>query len=96
MSQVEEGDYPVQGAGLGLRRVHFDSLADQFPPQIDFMEVAPENWIDLGGLVGHQFQAIAEQIPIIGHGLSLNLGGPAPLDEAFLPQQQSALTRVLR
>ncbi len=84
MSQVEEGDYPVQGAGLGLRRVHFDSLADQFPPQIDFMEVAPENWIDLGGLVGHQFQAIAEQIPIIAHGLSLNLGGPAPLDEAFL------------
>ena len=84
MSQILNGKYPVQGAGLGLRRVHFDSLADHFPPQIDFMEVGPENWIDVGGLVGHQFRAIAEQVPLVCHGLSLNLGGQAPLDEAFL------------
>jgi len=76
--------YPVQGAGLGLRRAFIGSLADQLPPQVDFMEVAPENWIDVGGKFGHQFQAISEKIPIVCHGLSLNLGGPAPLDEAFL------------
>ena len=84
MSQLLKNKYPVQGAGLGLRRVHFDSLADHFPQQIDFMEVGPENWIDVGGLVGHQFRAIAEKIPLVCHGLSLNLGGQAPLDEAFL------------
>jgi len=48
------------------------------------MEVAPENWIDVGGRYGHLFRAIAERIPVVCHGLSLNLGGPAPLDEAFL------------
>lgn len=48
------------------------------------MEVAPENWIDVGGFHGSLFRAIAEQMPIVCHGLSLNLGGPAPLDEAFL------------
>ena len=84
MSQLLKNKYPVQGAGLGLRRVHFDSLADHFPQQVDFMEVGPENWIDVGGLVGHQFRNIAEQIPLVCHGLSLNLGGQAPLDEAFL------------
>jgi len=84
MSQLLKNKYPVQGAGLGLRRVHFDSLADHFPRQVDFMEVGPENWIDVGGLVGHQFRNIAEQIPLVCHGLSLNLGGQAPLDEAFL------------
>jgi len=76
--------YPVQGAGLGLRRVFISSLADQFPSQVDFMEVAPENWIDVGGRSGHLFRAISERIPVVCHGLSLNLGGPAPLDEAFL------------
>ncbi|MBL1141238.1 MAG: DUF692 domain-containing protein [Proteobacteria bacterium] len=76
--------YPVQGAGLGLRRTFIGSLAESIPSQIDFMEVAPENWIDVGGKFGHQFYKIAEQIPIVCHGLSLNIGGAAPLDEAFL------------
>lgn len=76
--------YPVHGAGLGLRRAFIGSLADDIPPQIDFMEVAPENWIDVGGQLGRQFQRISEQIPIVCHGLSLNIGGQAPLDEAFI------------
>jgi len=76
--------YPVQGAGLGLRRAFMGSLADQLPTTIDFMEVAPENWIDVGGKYGRQFHTLSEQIPIVCHGLSLNIGGPAPLDESFL------------
>ena len=76
--------YPVQGAGLGLRRAFMGSLADQLPTTIDFMEVAPENWIDVGGKFGRQFHTISEQIPIVCHGLSLNIGGPTPLDESFL------------
>lgn len=76
--------YPVQGAGLGLRRAFIGSLADDIPPPIDFMEVAPENWIDVGGQLGRQFQKITEQIPMVCHGLSLNIGGQAPLDEPFI------------
>jgi hypothetical protein len=82
--RLHNSKYPVQGAGLGLRRAFIGSLADQFPSQVDFMEVAPENWIDVGGRFGHLFRAISERIPVVCHGLSLNLGGPAPLDEAFL------------
>ena len=76
--------YPVLGAGLGLRRAFIGSLADHIPSPIEFMEVAPENWIDVGGRFGRQFHALAEKIPFVCHGLSLNIGGPAPLDEAFL------------
>ncbi len=78
--------YPVQGAGLGLRRAFIGSLADSaaYLSGINFMEVAPENWIDVGGRFGRRFRQIAEQVPMVCHGLSLNLGGPAPLDEAFL------------
>lgn len=76
--------YPVQGAGLGLRRAFIGSLADNIPSQIDFMEVAPENWIDVGGKLGRQFKKITEQIPMVCHGLSLNIGGQAALDEPFI------------
>ena len=78
--------YPVHGAGLGLRRAFIGPLADSdtFLSGVDFMEVAPENWIDVGGRFGRRFREIAERAPLVCHGLSLNLGGPAPLDEAFL------------
>ena len=84
MTKPIHSNHTVQGAGLGLRRVHFDSLADHIPSPIGFMEVAPENWIDVGGKSGRQFRAIAERVPLVAHGLSLNIGGPAPLDETFL------------
>jgi len=83
--------YPVQGAGLGLRRAFIDSLADDIPSQIDFMEVAPENWIDVGGRLGRQFRKISEQMPMVCHGLSLNIGGPAPLDEPFIKRVKQFL-----
>lgn len=81
---LKQGKYPVQGAGLGLRRAFIGPLADRLPAQVDFMEIAPENWIDVGGRFGRQFRAISEKMPMVCHGLSLNIGGPAPLDEAFL------------
>jgi len=76
--------YPVQGAGLGLRRAFIGSLAGPVPSPVAFMEVAPENWIDVGGRFGRRFRALTERAPFVCHGLSLNLGGTAPLDEAFL------------
>ncbi|MGZ0019405.1 HvfB family MNIO-type RiPP peptide maturase [Nitrosomonas sp. wSCUT-2] len=77
--------FPVHGAGLGLRRSMLSSLADQATQSVvDFWEVAPENWIGVGGRYGHKFRELTEQFPFICHGLSLSIGGPSPLDEAFL------------
>ena len=75
--------YPVQGVGLGLRRGMFARLAEHaadVDAAIDFMEVAPENWIGVGGRFGRQFRAYAERFPLVCHGLSLSLGSPSPLD----------------
>lgn len=77
--------YPVQGAGLGLRRALLGPLRDYSEPlTVDFWEVAPENWINVGGALGRQFRAYTERYPFVCHGLSLSLGGPSPLDETFL------------
>lgn len=84
--------YPVHGAGLGLRRAMLSSLADQTAQPVDFWEVAPENWINVGGRYGKTFRELTERFPFICHGLSLSIGGPAPLDEAFLQR----LKRFLR
>ena len=81
---MKESCYPVHGAGLGLRRTLLGPLADQPPEQVDFYEVAPENWIGVGGRFGKQFRAFTEKYPFVCHGLSLSIGSPSPLDETFI------------
>jgi len=76
--------YPVSGAGLGLRRGFMDKLMADPPADVDFMEVAPENWINVGGKLGKKFRFFAERYPFLIHGLSLSLGAPSPLDESLL------------
>lgn len=78
-------DTSPHGAGLGLRRELIpDLMAADLPDAIDFLELAPENWLDMGGSRRKELRHFAERRPIVAHGLSLNLGGPAPLDEIFL------------
>lgn len=72
------------GAGLGFRRELLPELKTHVPDAINFFEVAPENWIDLGGSHGHDLRDFTERYPFVCHGLSLSLGGPAPLDEMLL------------
>lgn len=74
----------IHGAGLGLRRTLLGPLTEQPPTQVDFMEVAPENWIGIGGSLGKKFRGFTEQYPFVCHGLSLSIGSPSPLDMDFL------------
>lgn len=81
----------LHGAGLGLRRELLPALRSGIPDSIDFFELAPENWMEMGGAWRKDLRLVAEQRPIIAHGLSLSLGGPAPLDEEFLQRERRFL-----
>ncbi|WP_137972297.1 DUF692 domain-containing protein [Pseudomonas sp. F(2018)] len=85
----------VNGAGLGLRRGLLAALQDgasgSVDEQVDFLEIAPENWIGVGGRFGRQLRALTERLPFLCHGLSLNLGGIAPLDLKLLHAIKSFL-----
>ena len=81
----------VNGTGLGLRRTQMGPLRDQIPDEIAFFEVAPENWLGVGGRLGHAFEHITAQRPLVCHGLLLNLGGPDPLDLDFIARLKSFL-----
>jgi uncharacterized protein (UPF0276 family) len=74
----------VHGAGLGLRRSFLGRIIEKLPQEVDFYEVAPENWIPLGGKLGKQFRAMTERFDFVCHGLSLSLGGTDPLDERLV------------
>ena len=77
-------------AGLGLRRELIPAM-QATPPTLDFVELAPENWMDMGGRFHAQLEWAASRYPLISHGLSLSLGGPAPLDTAFLKRLRQFL-----
>lgn len=57
-----------------------EELLEKNPDQVQFLEVAPENWIGVGGRLGKRFRQYTEKFAFVTHGLSLSIGGPTPLD----------------
>ncbi|ALM89957.1 MULTISPECIES: HvfB family MNIO-type RiPP peptide maturase [Alteromonas] len=74
----------IQGAGLGFRREMLGELLPTLPSEVDFWEVAPENWIPLGGTYERQFAQSIQQVPFTTHGLSLSIGSSDKLDIEFV------------
>ena len=74
----------IKGAGLGFRREMLDDLFPILPKEVDFWEVAPENWIPLGGIYQKQFEKAIAQAPFSTHGLSLSIGSSDKLDVEFI------------
>jgi uncharacterized protein len=82
----------MKHVGLGFRRDIADEILSlSGKEQPSFVEVAPENWIDLGGYWGKVFKQVAEKYPITCHGLSLSIGSPDPLNWEFIKQVKSFL-----
>lgn len=83
------------GAGLGLKREILEPLQTAYGAEylqdIQFLEIAPENWLGAGGRSVAQLQWLREHYPLVCHGLCLSLGGPDPLNVAFLKQIKAFL-----
>lgn len=82
---------PAASAGLGLRRALLGALQEAPVGAFDFLECAPDNWIGIGGRYGDALRQLAARHPLTCHGLSLSLGGTAPLDETFLARTRRFL-----
>jgi len=84
----------ISGVGLGLKRELIPQIQAATQAEIsniNFVEIAPENWIDAGGKAAQQLDWFVERYPIVCHGLCLSLGGLAPLDRVFLQQVKKFL-----
>lgn len=73
--------------GIGYRK-DFAEEWEENPHllQPDFIEVAPENWMNLGGYWKKLFYKKIQEYPLFTHGLSLSIGSPDELDFEFLKQ----------
>lgn len=85
----------IRGAGLGLKRELLPQLMQQqgqpLLSQLQFLEIAPENWIAVGGKYAVELDWLRQHYPIVCHGLCLSLGGPDPLNIPFLQQVRQFL-----
>ena len=77
--------------GIGFRKDFAESLLNSTIIKPDFIEVAPENWIGVGGYWKKQFQKALERFPLFTHGLSLSIGSPDALDFDFLKKVKTFL-----
>ena len=86
----------IKGVGLGLKRELIPQIQclfnDPLISNINFVEIAPENWIGAGGKAQADLAWFVERYPIACHGLCLSLGGLDPLNTGFLRQVKSFLS----
>jgi uncharacterized protein (UPF0276 family) len=80
-------------AGLGLRRSLIPELLAMDDGAVDFLELAPDNWIGVGGRFGEQLAQLSSRFPLSAHGLSLSLGGTQPLDMKLLQGTRELIER---
>ena len=85
----------IQGVGLGLKRELIPQIQTLYGQEvihnIQFLEIAPENWINVGGKYKDQLDWFLARYPIVCHGLCLSLGGLEPLNVAFIKQVKDFL-----
>jgi len=73
---------------VGLRSVHFNHILEH-RPKVDWFEVISENFMDSHGRPRYVLEQIAEQYPIVMHGVSLSIGSTDPLDFDYLTKIKS-------
>lgn len=79
--------------GLGLRPPFYAEAAAG-RVAVDFFELITENFMVAGGNPLRVLNGVRRHYPVALHGVSMNLGGTDPLDEAYLDDLAALVRRV--
>lgn len=82
----------ISGIGIGFRYGIAEALLASDVPEIQWLEVHPENYVNRGGKFLHLLDQARERFPIATHGLSLGFGALERPEDSYL----NALRRFLR
>ncbi|MDQ1856003.1 MULTISPECIES: DUF692 domain-containing protein [unclassified Chryseobacterium] len=77
--------------GIGYRKEFSKTFLNTDVLQPDFVEVAPENWMGIGGYWKKELKQVLEKYPLYCHGLSLSVGSPEGIDKGFVKQVKQFL-----
>lgn len=82
-----------KGVGIGLRPPHYETIVET-PRRLDWLEIVPENFVDNAGYAKRTLRACAERWQVIAHGVSMNLGGRDPFDDAYVAGLKALLDEL--
>ncbi|MBX9693768.1 MAG: DUF692 domain-containing protein [Cyanobacteria bacterium] len=81
---------PVLGVGLGYRR-ELAALTVENKQKIDWLELVPENYMELGGAARERLELALGAFPLVTHGVNLSVGSTDELSDVYL----AALKKLL-
>jgi len=84
---------PVLGIGLGLRRELAESTFEN-RDKIDWLEIVPENYMDLGGMARERLETALEAFPLVTHGVNLSVGSVDDLNQDYLKSLKRLLDKI--
>ena len=84
---------PRDSLGIGLRREHYAQLAEHVH-KLDYLEVITENFLTEAPGPRQVLEQARAAVPIVLHGIGLNLLGAAPLDVDYLDRVNELAGRL--
>lgn len=79
-------------AGVGFKLEHYSEIVEQ-QPDIGWLEVHAENYMEEGGALHHYLTDVRQRYPLSVHGVGLSIGGDAPLDQDHLTRLKAVCDR---
>jgi len=80
-------DAPYLGVGVGLRPVHYPEIFRRLEADdlgVEWLEALSENYMVPGGRPRRVLEDLRASVPLVLHGVSLNIGSADPLDLRYL------------
>ena len=82
------------GVGLGLRSPFIARVAaGEAAGRVKFFEISPENYMHRGGRAPKRLDRVAEDFPVLSHGLMMSLGGTDAFDDEYFRTLREFLDR---
>lgn len=92
MSHNRNSSASINGAGVGLRSAHYQTVLETLP-DVPWFEALTDNYMGNGGLPLHYLEKIREHYPITFHGVGLSLGSLDPLDNRYIQKLKERIKR---
>ncbi len=83
----------IQGAGIGLRSLHYQYILTQ-KPKVNWFEVLSDNYFCSGGLPLFNLEKIRQDYPVTLHGVGMSLGSTDPLNLDYLTRLKNLASKV--
>jgi len=74
----------AHGIGLGLRQPMARATLEEAPPELAWLEIHPENYMQRGGRYESLLADARLRFPLVTHGLSMRVGTLRPFDPGYL------------